>query len=77
MAASKQGAWGDTVFLDEIFDAAALLENEHEDLLVVRGSWVHGSLGGWPSGLKTMRLSWALLFMEAGSLARLQCWHCS
>ena len=54
------------VFLDEIFDAAAPLEDEHEELLVVGESGVHGGLGGWPSRLKTMRCSWVLLFMEWG-----------
>ena len=35
------------VFLDEIFDAAAPLEHEHEELLVAGGSGVHG---GWVDG---------------------------
>ena len=35
------------VFLDEIFDAAAPLEDAHEELLVVRGSGVQW---GWVDG---------------------------
>ena len=50
VAASKQelGVVSTEVFLDEIFDAAARLEDEHEELLVLRGSGVHRGLGGWP-----------------------------